>query len=86
MGSLDETEEAVFRILCGSYIYNLGNLYEADFYSGNTEKIGSRIYQAETVWGQSACNKVYPELRESILTRGEMYLPLVKALETAAKE
>ena len=33
MGSLDETEEAVFRILCGSYIYNLGNLYEADFYS-----------------------------------------------------
>ena len=86
MGSLDETEEAVFRILCGSYIYNLGNLYEADFYSGNTEKIGSRIYQAEAVWGQSACNKVYPELRESILTRGEMYLPLVKALETAAKE
>ena len=85
MENLDETEEAVFRILCASYIYNLGNLYEADFYSGNTEKINSRIYQAETVWGQSACNKVYPELRESIRTRGKMYLPLVMALEPALK-
>ena len=84
MESLDETEEAVFRILCGSYIFNLGNLYEADFYSGNTEKINSRIYQAGTLWGQSACNTVYPELRESIRTRGEMYLPLVMALEQAA--
>ena len=86
MENLDETEEAIFRILCGSYIFNLGNLYEADFYSRNTEKINSRVYQAETVWSQSACNKVYPELRESIRTRGEMYLPLVIALETAAKE
>ena len=84
MESLDDTEEAVFRILCGSYIFNLGNLYEADFYSGNTEKINSRIYQAGTLWGQSACNTVYPELRESIRTRGEMYLPLVMALEQAA--
>ena len=39
MESLDETEEAVFRILCGSYIFNLGNLYEADFYSGNMKKL-----------------------------------------------
>ena len=35
MESLVETEDAVFRILCGSYICNLGNLYAADFYSGN---------------------------------------------------
>ena len=26
MENLDETEEAIFRILCGSYIFNLGNL------------------------------------------------------------
>ena len=35
MESLVETEDAVFRILCGSHIFNLGNLYAADFYSGN---------------------------------------------------
>ena len=49
MKNLDETEEAVFRILCGSYIFNLGNLHEADFYSRNTEKINSRVYQAESL-------------------------------------
>ena len=47
MESLDENEEAVFRILCGSYIFNLGNLYEADFYSGNTEKINSAYIRLE---------------------------------------
>lgn len=51
MESLVETEDAVFRILCGSYIFNLGNLYAADFYSGNIKKINSRINRAGTLLG-----------------------------------
>ena len=64
MENLDETEEAVFRILCGSYIFNLGNLYEADFYSGNTEKINFSHIPGWDGLGPISLQQVYPELRK----------------------
>ena len=39
MEILDEREEEIFSLLCENYMFNLTNLWEADYYSGNQEKL-----------------------------------------------
>ena len=81
---LDEREEEIFSLLCENYMFNLTNLWEADYYSGNQEKLISRLRAAEVIWGTNVCYHKYTIFREEFLSRGEIYSSLVEALDKGA--
>ena len=60
MEVLDELDEEIFFQLCSSYMFNLGNIWEADYSSGNEEKLQARLYVAEVTFGPSTCYKNIP--------------------------
>tara|TARA_Y100001958_G_scaffold148315_1_gene129855 strand:+ start:576 stop:854 length:279 start_codon:yes stop_codon:yes gene_type:complete len=84
MEILDEREEEIFSLLCENYMFNLTNLWEADYYSGNQEKLISRLRAAEVIWGTNVCYHKYTLFREEFLSRGEIYSSLVEALDKGA--
>ena len=84
MEVLNELDEEIFFQLCSSYMFNLGNLWEADYYSGNEEKLQARLQIAENTFGPSTCYKKYPYFRQQLLSRGKIWPPLIEALDRGA--
>lgn len=83
---LTEQEELIYLYLCQDLLYGLANLWEADYYSGNEDKKSQRLYIAERSYGRSNCYRKYTSFRENFVERGEIYSPLIDALDRGASK
>ena len=80
------TEEAIsderFRLMCSNVVFNLSNNWEQDALSENADKMNYRLLLAENL-GRSVCWNKF-NFRGGLLARGELYTPLIQALDRGA--
>ena len=80
------TEEAIsdlrFRLMCSNVVFNLSNNWEQDALSENADKMNYRLLLAENLGGGVCWNKY--DFRGGLLARGELYTPLIQALDRGA--
>ena len=79
-------EEAIsderFRLMCSNVVFNLSNNWEQDALSENADKMNYRLLLAENLGGSVCWNKF--NFRGGLLARGELYTPLIQALDRGA--
>ena len=79
----DETiSDERFRLMCSNVVFNLSNNWEQDALSENADKMNYRLLLAENLGGSVCWNKF--NFRGGLLARGELYTPLIQALDRGA--